>query len=82
MSFNTNTFKENKSNANLLFTDIDSLVYEIKTDHAYGDFYEEKSLFDFSDYAEDSKIFDPANKKVNGNMKDEVKGKITSEFVG
>ena len=37
---------------------------------------------DFSDYPEDSKFFDPANKKVIGEMKDEVKGKIISEFVG
>ena len=44
MSFNANTFKENKFNANLLFTDKDSLVYEIKTDHAYEDFYEEKKV--------------------------------------
>ena len=44
MSFITNIFKENKYNANSLFTYIDSLVYEIKTDHAYEDFYEEKSL--------------------------------------
>ena len=45
-------------------------------------FMKKKRLFDFSDYPEDSKIFDPANKKVNGKMKDEVKGTIISEFVG
>ena len=39
-------------------------------------------MFNFSDYLEDSKSFDPAKKNVIGKMKDEVKGKIISEFVG
>ena len=38
------------SNAKLLFTDTESLVYEIETDDMYDDFYENKSLFDFRDY--------------------------------
>ena len=61
-----------KFDAKLLFTDTDSLVYEIKTEDAYEDFYEETNLFDF---------FDPVNKKVFGKMKDEFKGKIIREFV-
>ena len=45
-------YKDNKSkfNAKLLFTDTDSLVYEIKTEDVYEDFYQEKNLFDFSHY--------------------------------
>ena len=39
-------------------------------------------MLDFSDYLEDSKYFDPFNKSVIGKMKDKVKGKIISEFVG
>ena len=66
---------------NLLFTDTDSLVYEIETDNVYEDFYGNKNLFDFSDHPEDSKVFDPVNKKVIGKIKDEVKEKIISEFV-
>ena len=58
----------------LLFTDTGSLVCEIETDDVYEDFYEHKNLFDSSDYPKDSKFF--------GKMKDEVKGKIISEFVG
>ena len=65
-----------------MFTDTDSLVYEIKTDDAYEDFYENKNLFDFSDYPRDSKLFDPFNEKVIGKMKEEFKGEINSEFVG
>ena len=54
---------KSKFNANLLFTDTDSLVYEIKTEVVYKDFLENKNLFDFSDYSLNSKFFDPVNKK-------------------
>ena len=70
------------NSANLLITDTDSLVYETETDDIYEDFYKNKNLLDFSDYLEDSKYFDPVNKSVIGKMKDKVKGKIISEFVG
>ena len=73
---------KSKFDAKLLFTDTDSLVYEIKTEDVYEDFYGEKNLFDFSDYPLNSKFFDPANKKAIGKMKDEFKGKTISEFVG
>ena len=65
-----------------MFTDTDSLVYEIKTEDVYEDFYQDKNLFDFSDYPLDSKFFDPPSKKVVGKLKDEFKGNIISEFVG
>ena len=50
--------------AKLLFTDTDSLVYEIKTNEVYEDFCKDKDLFDFSDYSQDSKFFDLFNKKL------------------
>ena len=71
-----------KYDAKLLFTDTDSLVYEIKTNDVYEDFYKDTDLFDFSDYLNHSKFFHLANTKVIGKMKDEFKGKIISEFVG
>ena len=46
-----------KFDAKLLFTDTDSLLYEIKTEDVYEDFSKEKSLFDFSDYPQDSIFF-------------------------
>ena len=66
---------KSKFDVKLLFTDTDSLVYEIKTEDVYEDFYEDKNSLDFSDYPLDSKFFDPFNKKVIGKMKDEFKGK-------
>ena len=48
---------KNRSDAKLLFTDTDSLVFEIKTKDVYEDFYQDKNLFDFSDYPIDSKFF-------------------------
>ena len=71
-----------KFNARLLLTDTDSLVYEIKKVDVYGDFYQDKDLFDFSEYSLNSTFFDPVNKNVIGKMKDEFKGTIISEFVG
>ena len=68
--------------ANLLFKDTGSLVYEIKTEDVYEDFYEDKKLLDLSDYPLNSKFFDPVNKKIIGKMKDEFKGKIISESIG
>ena len=65
-----------------MFTDADSLVYEIKTEDVHEDFYLDKNLFDFSDYPLDSKFFDPINKKVIGKMKDEFKGKIINRCTG
>ena len=54
---------KSKYNANLLFTDTESLVYEIIPEDVYKDFFENKSLFDFSDYPQDTNFFDPSNKK-------------------
>ena len=72
---------KSKFDAKLLFADTDSLVYEIKIEEVYEDFYEDKNLFDFSDYPLDSKFFDPVNKKVIGKMKNEFKGKIINGFI-
>ena len=63
MTFVTITLKR-KYDVKLLFTDTDSLVYEIKTNDVYEDFYKGKDLFDFSDYPQDSKFFDLVNKKL------------------
>ena len=81
MTFITITLKR-KYDAKLVFTDTDSLVYEIITNYVYEDFYKDKDLFDFSDYPQDSKFFDLVNKKVIGKMKYKFKEKLVSEFLG
>ena len=68
--------------ADLLFIDIDSLTYEIKSKDVHEEFFKHKHLFDFSNYLEDLEVFDLTNKKVIGKVKDESEGKIVDEFVG
>ena len=65
-----------KFNADLLFTDMGSLIYEIKTDDVYEEFYRDKNSFGFSDYLGDLKFFEFVEKKVIIKMKDKFKGKI------
>ena len=72
-----------KFDCSLLFTDTDSLVYEIKgNDSVYDKVFKDKELFDFSGYDKESVYYDCVNKKVIGKMKDEMSGKIIAEFVG
>ena len=66
----------------LLFTDTDSLVYEINQKMFMKNFLKHKHLFDFSNYPKDSKLFDKTNKKVVAKMKGESEGKIIDEFAG
>ena len=65
-----------------MFTDADSLAYDMKSENVYKEFSKWKNLFDFSDYPKESKFFDETNKKVIGKMKDEFSGVIVNEFVG
>ena len=66
----------------LLFTDTDSLVYEIKGGNVYDQCFKDKHLFDFSGYPKDSVYYCDLNKKVLGKMKDELNGFKIVEFVG
>ena len=74
--------QEYDSKAKLLFTDTDSLTYEIETEDVYRDFWNDKDKFDNSDYHENSPFYDNTNKKVIGKFKDEVAGIPITEFVG
>ena len=70
--------------SNLLFTDTDSLCYEIKTQDFYKDIsVDVHSKFDTSNFEKDhpSGIQTGVNKKVIGMMKSETGGKQISEFV-
>ena len=77
--------KKYKHKAELLFTDTDSLLYQIHTDDFYKDIsYDIQTKFDTSDYPPDhpSGIPTGVNKKVIGMFKDEVAGKQITCFVG
>ena len=66
----------------MLFTDTDSLTYEVKSEDMYKEFYKWKDLFDFSNYSKDSIFHDNTNKKVIGIMKNEYGEVIIIEFIG
>ncbi|CAG2215764.1 unnamed protein product [Mytilus edulis] len=70
------------SRATLLFTDTDSLCYNINTDDIYQDMMEDKHLFDTSEYNPEHRLYSTLNKKVLGKMKDETHGIPIQEFVG
>ena len=74
--------KKYPGKAVLLFTDTDSLTYEIEAEDLYADFHKGRDLFDNSDYQPDSPFFFKENKKVIGKMKDEAAGIPIVEFVG
>ena len=73
------------SKAQLLFTDTDSLMYQIETKDFYKDIEEDvETKFDTSDYPANhpSGIPTGLNKKVIGMFKDEVAGKQITHFIG
>ena len=67
----------------LLYTDTDSLVYEVTDTDIYDVMYYNINEFDTSDY-EQYNIYNlpRVNKKCVGKMKDECNGKLMLEFVG
>jgi hypothetical protein len=69
-------------NAQLLFTDTDSLCYSIYTEDVYQDMMKHQHLFDTSEYDPDHPLYSTENKKVLGKMKDETHGIPIQEFVG
>ena len=71
-SFHCN-FMIRKFNTRLLFSDTDSLCYEM---------YKYKELIDQSNYPKSSKYCCDENKKIVGKMKDEYGGKSILKFVG
>ena len=69
------------NNSRKLFTDTDSLMYEIKIQDVYEDFSNDKEMFDFSNYSAKSNYYDNSNKLVVGKMEDETADLAIKEFV-
>ena len=73
--FHSNYIKKKyDSRARLLFTNTDSLTYEIEAEDVYKDFWNNKGMFDNSDYPESSPYYCNVNKKIIGKFKDEACG--------
>lgn len=68
--------------ASLLFTDTDSLCYEIQIDDIYQDMYKHLPLFNTSNINKDHFLYSKTNCKVLGKMKDECGGTPIQEFIG
>ena len=62
------------NNSKLLFTDTDSLMYEIKTKDVCEDFSSNKEKFDLNDYSTKSQYYNDSNKLVFGRMKNKTGG--------
>ena len=69
-------------NIRMVYTDTDSFVFHTRTDDIYQDLQEINDEMDFSGYDKNHKCYDATNKKVLGNFKDEVDGKIMTGFIG
>ena len=67
-------------NINLIYTDTVSFLLEIFTDDVYEDMKNDNHLFDFSEYPKDHKCYNFKNKKKLDIFKDELHGKMMTEF--
>ena len=65
-AFHYDFMKKIFNDLKLLFTDNDSLCYEICDENPYEKFYEHREYFDLSNYSKNSKYFCNDNKKVLG----------------
>lgn len=75
--------KKYGDNIEMLYTDTDSFVIDVKTDCFYTDMINDIEKYDTSDYAESNEYGMPrVNKKIPGLFKDELNGQIFTEFVG
>ena len=69
-----------ENNVNLIYKDTDSFVLEIFTDDVYEDMKNDNHLIDFSEYDKNHKYYNIKNEKRLGIFKDELNGKIMTEF--
>ena len=74
------TLNKYNNNLRLFFSDIDSLVYEIKKEGVYEQFTIDKKMFAFDIYSAQSKYYN-SNKLAVGKIKDERCGAAIKEFV-
>ena len=72
---------KNQDNTKLCYIDTDSFIINIKTEHFYKDIVNDvEKTFHISNYQVNRPLSTGKNKKVIGLMKDELGGKIMTEF--
>ena len=82
-SFYYETLKQHYGeNVTLLYTDTDSLILKFETEDLYADMAKTADQYDTSNYAKDHPLYDLTNMKVVGKFKDELGGKLMTEFIG
>ena len=69
-------------NVRLLYTDTDSLIVKVDTEDIYADMSLNADLYDTSNYPADHPLYSDENKKIIGKFKDELGGKVMTEFIG
>ncbi len=80
MSFHYDVIQKNfENNFNLIYSDTDSFVYDIKTPNLYKWIKQNSHYFDLSD-SQNPELKDNTNKKVLGVFKDECNSLIIKEF--
>ena len=81
--FHYNYFSKKFDNLKILFSDTDSFCYAIKTkEDLYKEIKDDIEWFDFSNYNKEHENFNNDNHLIPGKMKDEMGGKVITEFVG
>ena len=66
----------------LLYTDTDSVTVHVQTHDLYQDMLESATIYDTSNHPPGHPLYSDQNKKVIGKFKDELGGKVLTEFVG
>ena len=69
-------------NTRLLFTDPNSLCYEIPGKNPHKKMYKYKELFNLSNLLKSSEYYCDENEKVVDKLKDEYGGKSILKFIG
>ena len=69
-------------NVRLLYTDTDSVIVKVDTEDIYADMSLNADLYNTSNYSPGHPLYSDQNKKVIGNLKDELGGQLLTEFIG
>ena len=74
--------KQQVPRCTVLYSDTDSLLYEIETDDLTSVLRNLADHFDFSNYPTEHPLYDRTNHRVVLKMKDELAGDVITDFVG